>query len=57
MKKLKFLYTLVTIFVTLLFSSVSIAQCTHTFNASGFEIDVEGPLLDGIQIANNRMEE
>ena len=32
-------------------------QCTHTFNASGFEIDVEGPLLDGIQIANNRMEE
>ena len=32
MKKLKFLYALVTIFVTLLFSSASIAQCTHTFN-------------------------
>ena len=32
-------------------------QCTNAYNASGFELELEGSLLDGIQIANNRMAE
>ena len=31
-------------------------QCTNTYVASDFELEHEGSLLDGIQIANNRME-
>ena len=30
-------------------------QCTDTYTASGFELELEGPLLDGIRIANNRI--
>ena len=32
-------------------------QCTDTYTASGFELELEGSWLDGIQIANNRMAE
>ncbi|MDP6793072.1 MAG: DUF393 domain-containing protein [Anaerolineales bacterium] len=30
-------------------------QCTNTYTASDFELELEGSLLDGIQIANNRV--
>ena len=32
-------------------------QCTDTYTASGFELELEGSVLDGIRIANNRMAE
>ena len=32
-------------------------QCTNTYTASDFELELEESLLDGIQIANNRMAE